>query len=53
MTKTAFPPEAAERLSAYLATHHLAAGLGTEDEACSIAAINLALTGELTGRIPD
>jgi hypothetical protein len=31
---------------------HLAAGLGTEDEPCSVAAINLALTGELSEDIP-
>jgi hypothetical protein len=47
------PPDAAERLSAYLATHHLPAGLGTKEEACSIAAINLVLTGELTDETPD
>jgi hypothetical protein len=29
------------------------AGLGNEEAACSIAAINLALTGELTDQIPD
>ncbi len=32
---------------------HLAVGVGTEDEACSLAAINLALTGELTDDIPE
>jgi primosomal protein N' len=32
---------------------HLPAGMGDEDDACSIAAINLALTGELTDNIPD
>jgi hypothetical protein len=31
---------------------HLPSGLGTHENACSIAAINLALTGELTDRIP-
>lgn len=31
----------------------LPAGLGDEDNACSIAAINLALTGQLTDKIPD
>jgi hypothetical protein len=50
---SAFPVDAAKRLSAYLATHHLSAGLGTEEEACSIAAINLVLTGQLTDEIPD
>lgn len=47
-----FSPEAAERLSAYLATHHIPAGLGTEEEACSIAAINLVLTNTLNSEIP-
>lgn len=32
---------------------HLSVGLGTRESACSIAAINLALTGELTDRIPE
>lgn len=32
---------------------HLPVGLGTEESACSIAAINLALTGRLTDKIPD
>ncbi len=32
---------------------HLPSGLGTHENACSIAAINLALTGELTDKIPD
>jgi hypothetical protein len=31
---------------------HLPSGLGTHENACSIAAINLALTGELTDHIP-
>lgn len=31
---------------------HLPAGLGTEESACSIAAINLALSGRLTDEIP-
>ncbi len=32
---------------------HLPVGLGDEENACSIAAINLALTGELTDDIPQ
>jgi hypothetical protein len=32
---------------------HLPAGLGDEHSACSIAAINLALSGKLTDEIPD
>ena len=31
----------------------LPSGVGTKESACSIAAINLALTGRLTDRIPD
>src|SRR5579859_3002612 len=40
------------KIAAYLDTHMLPAGIGSEESACSIAAINLALTGELTDRIP-
>jgi hypothetical protein len=36
-----------------LATMHLPSGLGDEHSACSIAAINLALSGRLTDEIPD
>ena len=32
---------------------HLSVGLGDVESACSIAAINLALTGELTDKVPD
>jgi hypothetical protein len=42
-----------DAIAAKLATMHLPSGLGTRDEACSIAAINLALTGDLTDRIPE
>ena len=35
-----------------LATMHLPAGLGDEHNACSIAAINLTLSGELSDTIP-
>ena len=31
---------------------HIPSGLGTEESACSIAAINLALSGRLTDKIP-
>ena len=37
----------------YLKGRHIPAGLGDENEACSIAAINLALAGQLTDQIPD
>lgn len=45
--------EQLNKLREYLATHHIPSGLGTKEEACSIAAINLCLTGELTDSIPD
>ena len=49
-----FPPEARERLEAYLARpgYEISRGLGTEDAACSIAAINLAIDGRLITKIP-
>ena len=40
-------------ITAQLAGRHISAGLGTTDEPCSVAAINLALTGELTASIPE
>jgi hypothetical protein len=40
------------QLEQYLATHHIPSGLGTKEEACSIAAINLAISGDLTDEIP-
>lgn len=42
----------ADKIRHFLADKHIPAGLGTGDEACSIAAINLALNGELTDEIP-
>jgi hypothetical protein len=40
-------------IAAYIKDRHISRGLGTREEPCSIAAINLALTGELTDKIPD
>lgn len=37
----------------WLAQHELSAGIGTKESACSIAAINLALSGRLTDAIPE
>src|SRR5688572_22602969 len=37
----------------YLKDRYIPKGIGNEAAACSIAAINMALTGELTDRIPD
>src|ERR1700756_1792011 len=42
-----------QKIADFLATHTLCRGLGTEESACSIAAINIALSGELTDAIPD
>jgi hypothetical protein len=39
-------------IAAYLAGRHIPAGVGSLESACSIAAINLALTGRLTDEIP-
>ncbi len=50
---TQFTDEQAAQLSAYLDTHHIPSGLGTKEEACSVAAINLAISGKLTDEIPD
>ena len=46
-------PEQQQKIADYLATHELPKGLGTEESACSIAAINLSLTGKLTDNIPS
>ena len=42
-----------QAIAARLEGMTLPSGLGTEEAACSIAAINLALTGKLTADIPD
>ena len=43
-----------QSISDWLVAHPvLSGGLGDDDSACSMAAINLALTGELTDRAPD
>jgi hypothetical protein len=48
------PTVIARKVETFLASHpRLSVGLGTWDEPCSIAAINLALTGELTDMVPD
>ena len=49
---TKWTDESADKLRDYLATHELPHGLGSRESACSIAAINLALTGTLTDEIP-
>jgi hypothetical protein len=52
MTQT-FTQKHKAKLEQYLATHTLPKGLGTKESACSIAAINLALSGTLADDIPD
>jgi hypothetical protein len=49
---TTITQEQQDAIAAFVSTHHIPAGLGTEEEACSIAAINLCLTGQLTDDIP-
>ena len=49
---TVWTQEADARLRDYLASHELVDGIGTEESMCSIAAINLALTGMVTDTIP-
>lgn len=41
------------KIEALVQQMELTRGVGTEESACSVAAINLALTGELTDDIPD
>jgi len=44
--------EREQKIADWLATHEASTGLGTKEAACSIAAIDLSLTGKLTDRIP-
>ena len=41
------------QLEAYLASHNLPKGVGKTKSACTLAAINLAMSGRLTDAIPD
>ena len=50
---TTLTNEQQKTIEAKLASMELPSGLGDEHAACSIAAINLALTGKLTDSIPD
>ena len=45
-------PEADARLQDYLENHDLHAGKGTRNTACSIQAINIALSGRVSDKIP-
>jgi len=42
-----------DKIRALVTPMHLPSGLGSAKSACSVAAINLALTGELTDNIPE
>ncbi len=42
-----------KKIRDYVTTHRLSSGLGTEDSACTIAAINLAISGRLVDSRPD
>ncbi len=53
MSTSTWSPEADHRLRTFLATHELSIGGGPEEHACSLVAINLALTGRPTRGIPD
>lgn len=45
--------EEQDAIHRFVMEHRLSVGLGSNEEACSIAAINLALSGELTDTVPD
>jgi hypothetical protein len=51
-TEQTITAEQTEAIRAYLKGRHIPAGLGTKESACSIAAINIALTGKLSDDIP-
>ena len=53
MSTSTWSPEADHRLRTFLATHELSIGGGPEEPACSLVAINLALTGRPSRAIPD
>jgi hypothetical protein len=53
MTISTLTPDETQRITDYLDAHPvLSVGVGTAESACSVAAINLALTGELTDKVP-
>lgn len=53
MNTSTLTDEQQQAIADFLATHDIPPGLGTEESACSIASINLALFGQLTDKIPD
>jgi hypothetical protein len=52
-TMTLYTPVDRAKLEDYLARHELAKGVGDKESACTVAAINLTLTGKLTAKVPD
>ncbi len=52
MTTSTITDEQREKIKAYFAGKTIPAGLGSEEAACSIAGINLALSGRLTDTVP-
>ena len=48
-----YTPENRADLQAYLDTHEIAQGLGDKESACTLAAINIAMTGKRTHDIPE
>ena len=48
-----FTQEHRDKLRAYLKDRAIPSGIGSKEEACSVAAINLAISGKLTDDIPD
>ena len=48
-----FTEQHRENLNAYLKDREIPKGTGTKESACSVAAINLAISGKLTDDIPD
>lgn len=49
---TIYTAEHRAKLEDYLANHSLPKGIGHEESACTVAAINLAISGKLTDSIP-
>lgn len=52
MKMSTITPEQEQAIADYLSCREITVGRGSEESACSIAAINLALTGRLTDEIP-
>jgi hypothetical protein len=53
MTNSTLGESDRAKIAAYLKGRNIPVGLGTRESACSIAAINMALSGQLTDAIPE